>query len=113
MGGILNDESIPRLKVKMVVGGANNQLLEQQRHGEMLRERGILYAPDYAANAGGVINGSCRELLGWDEQRTLAKVDAIYDTLMNIFEVAQREKIMTMEAADRLVEKILGEGQRA
>jgi leucine dehydrogenase len=113
MGGILNDESIPQLKVKMVVGGANNQLLEQQRHGKMLRERGVLYAPDYAANAGGVINGSCRELLGWDEQRTLAKVDAIYDTLMNIFEVAQREKIMTTEAADRLVEKILGEGQRA
>jgi leucine dehydrogenase len=112
MGGILNDESIPQLKVKMVVGGANNQLLEQQRHGEMLRERGILYAPDYAANAGGVINGSCRELLGWDEQRTLAKVDAIYATLMNIFEVAQKEKIMTTEAADRLVEKILAEGQR-
>jgi hypothetical protein len=52
-------------------------------------------------------------LLGWDEQRTLAKVDAIYDTLMNIFEVGQKEKIMTTEAADRLVEKILGEGQRA
>ena len=112
LGGILNDENIPKLNAPMVVGGANNQLLEQQRHGEMLRDRGILYAPDYAANAGGVINGSCRELLGWDEPRTLAKIDAIYDTLTNIFEVAKREKIMTHEAADRLVEKILRDGRR-
>jgi len=110
LGGILNDVSIPQLNARMVVGGANNQLLDQQRHGEMLRERGILYAPDYAANAGGVINGSCRELLGWDEPRTLAKIDSIYDTLMNIFEVAKREKIMTHEAADRLVEHILLNG---
>jgi leucine dehydrogenase len=112
LGGILNDENIPKLNAQMVVGGANNQLLDQQRHGAMLRERGILYAPDYAANAGGVINGSCRELLGWDEQRTLAKIDAIYDTLINIFAVAKREKIMTHEAADRLVEKILEAGQK-
>jgi leucine dehydrogenase len=107
MGGVLNDETIPQLKVEMVVGGANNQLLDQQRHGDMLLKRGILYAPDYAANAGGVINGTCQELLGWSEQKTLEKVDAIYDTLLNIFEMAEREKIMTLEAADKLVEKTL------
>ncbi len=107
LGGILNAASIPKLRAEMVVGGANNQLLDQQRHGGMLQERGILYAPDYAVNAGGVINGSCRELLGWDEQQTLAKIDAIYDTLLNIFATAEREKIMTQEAADRLVEKRL------
>ena len=64
LGGIINDETIPQLKVEIVVGGANNQLLET-RHGDELHRLGILYAPDYAANAGGMING-CRELLGWE-----------------------------------------------
>src|SRR5207249_3109189 len=63
LGGIVNDETIPQFKVEIIAGGANNQLLEE-RHGNELESRGILYAPDYAANAGGVING-CRELLGW------------------------------------------------
>ena len=113
LGGILHDESISKLRVTMVVGGANNQLLQQDRHGEMLQARGILYAPDYAANAGGVINGSCRELLGWDEQRTSNKVDAIYDTLMNIFKKATANGIMTFQAADGLVEQKLTQGPQA
>jgi len=104
LGGVLNDETIPRLKAELVAGAANNQLLEP-RHGDVLEQRGILYAPDYAANAGGVINGCCRERLGWDLERTLAKTDAIYDTLLKIFELAQREKIATYQAADRLAEE--------
>jgi leucine dehydrogenase len=111
MGGVLNDETIPQLKIEMVVGGANNQLLDQQRHGNMLLQRGILYAPDYAANAGGVINGTCQELLGWNEQKTLEKVDAIYGTLLNIFEISQQEKIMTFQAADKLAENVLLQAQ--
>jgi leucine dehydrogenase len=106
LGGILNDETIPQLQTELVVGGANNQLLEP-RHGDQLEERGILYAPDYAANAGGVINGCCREMLGWDEAYTLAKVDAVYETLLNIFEIAAREKVPTYQAADRLAEERL------
>jgi leucine dehydrogenase len=104
LGGILNDETIPKLKCELVVGAANNQLLEP-RHGDLLEQRGILYAPDYAANAGGIINGGCREIMGWDVARTLAKTDAIYDTLLNIFELAKREKIPTYQAADRLAEE--------
>jgi leucine dehydrogenase len=104
LGGVLNDETIPQLKTELVVGGANNQLLEP-RHGDLLEQHGILYAPDYAVNAGGVINGCCREMLGWDVPRTLAKTDAIYDTLLRIFELAQREKIPTYQAADRLAEE--------
>jgi len=65
----------------------------------------VLYAPDYAANAGGVINGCCREMLGWDVPKTLAKTDAIYDTLLTIFAMAEREKIPTYQAADRLAEE--------
>jgi len=104
LGGVVNDQTLPQFKVELIVGGANNQLLEP-RHGDLLEQRGIVYAPDYAANAGGVINGSCREMLGWDVPKTLAKTDAIYDTLLTIFAMAEREKIPTYQAADRLAEE--------
>ena len=106
LGGVINDQTIPQLKAELVVGAANNQLLEP-RHGDLVERRGILYAPDYAANAGGVINGCCIERLGWDVPKTLAKTDAIYDTLLTIFAIAEREKIPTYQAADRLAEERL------
>jgi leucine dehydrogenase len=102
LGGVLNDETIPKLKVQIVAGAANNQLLAE-RHGSMLRERHILYAPDYVANAGGVFNG-CIELFGWDADYALRKVDGIYDTILSIFEIAQSQGLTTNEAADRLAE---------
>jgi leucine dehydrogenase len=102
LGGVLNDETIPKLKVQIVAGAANNQLLEE-RHGTMLQERNILYAPDYVANVGGVLNG-CTELLGWKADYALSKVDEIYDTILSIFESAQAERITTNKAADRLAE---------
>lgn len=102
LGGVINDQTIGRLKSEVVVGAANNQLLEA-RHGDLLAALDILYAPDYAANAGGVING-CRELLGWDEARAAAKVDEIYDTVLNIFQIAAAQDIPTHQAADRLAE---------
>jgi len=104
LGGVLNDQTIPQLKATLIVGAANNQLLEP-RHGDLLEQRGIVYAPDYAANAGGVINGCCREMLGWDVPKTLAKTDAIYDTILTIFAMAERERIPTYQAADRLAEE--------
>ncbi len=104
LGGVLNDQTIPQLNATLIVGAANNQLLAA-RHGDLLQDRGVLYAPDYAANAGGVINGCCREMLGWDVPRTLAKTDAIYDTLLKIFALAEQEKIPTYLAADRLAEE--------
>ncbi len=110
LGGVLNDKTIPQLKVELVVGAANNQLL-QPHHGDLLEKYGILYAPDYAANAGGVINGCCIEMLGWDVPRTLAKTDAIYDTLTKIFAIAQQQKIPTYQAADRLAEDILSKAK--
>jgi len=105
LGGIINDQTIPQLKVEVIAGGANNQLLEM-RHGDDLHRLGLLYVPDYAANAGGVING-CRELLGWEAPQSAAKVDEIYDTLLDIFRVAEREDIPTYKAADRLAERRL------
>ena len=105
LGGSINDETISQFKVEIIAGGANNQLLEG-RHGDELENRGILYAPDYAANAGGVING-CRELLGWEPSQSLAKVDEIYETVLSIFRTADAEDIPTYKAADRLAEQRL------
>ena len=104
LGGIINDQTIPQFKVEIVAGGANNQLLEE-RHGDELSRLGILYAPDYAANAGGMING-CRELLGWAPEQSAAKVDEIYHTVLDIFKTAETEGIPTYKAADRLSESV-------
>lgn len=106
LGGILNDETIHALKTEIVAGAANNQLLEP-RHGDELAALNILYVPDYAANSGGVING-LRDLLGWDAAQSAAKVDEIYDTIFNIFRIAEAEGIPTYKAADRLAEERLG-----
>jgi leucine dehydrogenase len=102
LGGVINDETIPELKVQIVAGAANNQLFEE-RHGEMLRQRNILYAPDYVANVGGILNG-CIELLGWEPEQASRKIDEIYDTILRIFEGAQAQGIGTNKAADRLAE---------
>jgi leucine dehydrogenase len=110
LGGVLNDQTIPQLRAELVVGAANNQLLEP-RHGDLLEQRGILYAPDYAANAGGVIHGCCIEMLRWDAARTLQRInDAIYETLLRIFSIAHAEAIPTYRAADRLAEERLARG---
>ena len=105
LGGVINDQTIGLLKAVIVTGAANNQLLEP-RHGDELKARNILYAPDYAANAGGVING-CRELLGWSVDRAAAKVDEIYDTVLNIFRQAAAADLPTYMAADSLAEQRL------
>ncbi|MEJ7808904.1 MAG: Glu/Leu/Phe/Val dehydrogenase dimerization domain-containing protein [Gemmatimonadaceae bacterium] len=105
MGGIINDVTIPQLKVEIVAGGANNQLLEE-RHGDALEARGILYTPDYVANAGGVIN-VYSELAGWDSARSLRKADEIYHTVLGVFEIAKAQKIPTYRAADALAERRL------
>jgi leucine dehydrogenase len=86
LGEVINDETIQRLKAGIVVGSANNQLLDD-RHGDALHELGILYVPDYVANAGGIVHG-CRELLGWSEKQTKERVHQIYDTVLNILETA-------------------------
>ena len=105
LGGVINDETIPDLKVSIVAGAANNQLLEE-RHGDMLRARNILYAPDYVANAGGVLNGST-ELLGWKPEDAARKINEIYDTILRIYESAQAQGISTNKAADQLAEERL------
>src|SRR6185437_13667381 len=110
LGGVINDQTIPELKVNVVAGAANNQLLEP-RHGTMLRERNILYAPDYVANVGGVLNG-CRELFGWTTEQALSKIDDVYATILRIYESAQAQGITTNNAADQLAEDRLRRAAR-
>ncbi|MEK7279395.1 MAG: Glu/Leu/Phe/Val dehydrogenase dimerization domain-containing protein [Nitrospirota bacterium] len=102
LGGILNDETIPLLKCRIVAGSANNQL-EDESHGRMLHERGILYAPDFVINAGGLINVA-NEIEGYDKDKALSQVKSIYDTLLNIFRISTVESIPTNMAADRMAE---------
>jgi len=100
LGATINDETLPRLKVQIIAGGANNQLAED-RHGDELEKRGILYAPDYVINGGGVIN-VYGELHRWPVERAKKKAGEIYDTLLRIFDIAKHERMPTYRAADRL-----------
>lgn len=105
MGGILRDETIPRLRCKIIAGGANNQLL-QPRHGDMLYRLGILYAPDYVINAGGIINAYHeRDPGGYAEARALADARKIYDRIKKVIEISKRDNIPTHLAADRMAEE--------
>jgi leucine dehydrogenase len=103
LGAVINDTTIPQLKVEIVAGAANNVLLEE-RHGDELDQRKITYAPDYVANAGGVIN-VYSELAGWTSARAFRKADEIYDTILKVFDIATTESIPTYLAADRLAEQ--------
>jgi leucine dehydrogenase len=102
LGAILNDQTIPRLRVEVVCGAANNQL-QADRHGAVLEARGILYAPDYIVNAGGVISGSIA-LLGESQAGMEARVHAIHDTLLEVLQLAAQQHLTTAAAADRLAE---------
>jgi leucine dehydrogenase len=103
LGATVNDDTIPVLKVDIVAGAANNVLAEA-RHGDELHRRGILYAPDYVINAGGLIN-VYGELHGWASERAMRKAGDIYNTLLRIFELSENEGVPTYLAADRIAEQ--------
>ena len=103
LGAVINDQTLTQLRCEIVAGAANNQLHED-RHGEELEEKGILYAPDYVANAGGVIN-VYSELAGWSRERALRKADEIYHTTLNVFAIAEQDGIPSYKAADRVAER--------
>ncbi|MDI6823211.1 MAG: Glu/Leu/Phe/Val dehydrogenase [Bacillota bacterium] len=105
LGGVLNDVTVPRLRCRVVAGAANNQL-EELRHGDMLKERGILYAPDFIINAGGVIQAA-DELEGYNRDRALRKVAGIYDQLLEVFRIAAEQDISPARAAYVYVERRL------
>ena len=103
LGGIINEDTVPRLRCGIVAGSANNQL-ESDEWGTALEERDILYAPDYAINAGGLMN-VCIELQGYDRDRAYRTVSTIHTIIRNIFRLAERDGIPSWQAADRLAEE--------
>ncbi len=104
LGATLNTENINRLKCSVVSGAANNQLADENVHGRMLADRGILYAPDFLINAGGLIN-VFSELKGYNRKDALSHTEKIYDTTLEIFEKAKTENITTVEAAKKIAEE--------
>ena len=102
LGAVISDDTIPLLRCKVVAGSANNQLAEE-RHGDLLHEKGILYAPDYVINSGGLINVA-DELEGYNADRAQKKVEGIYDIMRKIFAMSREFHIPTYQAADRMAE---------
>jgi leucine dehydrogenase len=103
LGAIINDDTINRLRCRVIAGSANNQL-KADEHGDILHEKGIVYAPDYVINAGGLINVA-DELLGYNRERAMKKVEGIYDTIIRLFDIAKRDGIPSYKAADRMAEE--------
>ncbi len=103
LGAVINDDTIPQLKCDIVAGAANN-VLEEKRHGDMLEENGIAYAPDYVINAGGVIN-VYDELIGYNRERALRRAKNIFDKIKKVFKISNRDNIPTYEAADIMAEE--------
>lgn len=103
LGAVINDDTIKQLKAKVIAGAANNQLKET-RHGDTIHEMGIVYAPDYVINAGGVINVA-DELYGYNAERALKKVEGIYANIERVLDISARDGIPTYLAADRLAEE--------
>jgi leucine dehydrogenase len=104
LGAIINDETLPRMKFKVIAGGANNQLADENKHGQILLDRGIIYAPDYAINAGGLINVAA-ELGGYHPERAMKQAGLIYDTIRKILEIAKKERIPAHQASNKLAEE--------
>ena len=114
LGSVINAETIPQLKVDIIAGAANNQLATID-DAKALRERDILYAPDYVINAGGLIN-VYSELADWSTDRSKRKAGEIYQTLLEVFELAREENLTTAEAADRIAQRridVVGELHRS
>ncbi|MBS3810770.1 MAG: Glu/Leu/Phe/Val dehydrogenase [Halanaerobiales bacterium] len=114
LGAVINDETIAKLKCDIIAGAANNVLKEEERHGNALEEKNIVYAPDYVINAGGVIN-VYDELIGYNRERALRRAKNIYNNITKVFEISKRDNIPTYKAADIMAEeriKKIGEVRR-
>ncbi len=104
LGATVNNESIAKMKCSVIAGAANNQLADENVHGKMLREKGILYAPDFLINAGGLIN-VYREIAHYDQDEALKRTENIYNTTLEIFDLSDKNNITTHEAALKIAEQ--------
>lgn len=111
LGATINDECIQKLKATVVAGAANNQLEDEQRHGLLLKEKGIVYAPDFVVNAGGIIN-VYREIAKYDADESIKRTENIYHTTLEILRVAELDGITSHQAAYKLAMKRLAEHKK-
>lgn len=103
LGATINDETLAQLTCSIICGAANNQLKDEKIHGQAVKDRGIIYAPDYLVNAGGIIN-CFWEMKGYNRNAALAQAEGIYQTALNIFKTSDEENIPTYLAANKLAE---------
>jgi leucine dehydrogenase len=104
LGATVNDQTINKIKAKIIAGAANNQLANEEIHGQILREKGILYAPDFLINAGGIIN-VYGEIAGYDIAEAMKRTENIYNTTLEIFDFADSKGLTTYQAALSIAEK--------
>ncbi len=104
LGATINDQTINKLKCAIIAGSANNQLEDENVHGQLLLDKGILFAPDYVINAGGIIN-FYSELMGFSKKRTLQLTENIYEATRNVLKLSASESISTINAANKIAEK--------
>jgi leucine dehydrogenase len=103
LGATVNDASLAKLKCSIICGAANNQLADETVHGKIVMEKGILYAPDFVVNAGGLIN-VYSEVAGYGADYAMAQAQNIYTTTANIYAMSKKENIPTFLAANRTAE---------
>ena len=106
LGAVINDETIPQLTCAIVCGGANNQLKDESKHAGMLRDRKIMYAPDYVVNSGGLMNVAS-EVEGYDRAKVMRQAEGVYDITMNIIKTAEERNMLTIEASNAIAEERL------
>jgi len=104
LGAAINDKTIPEIKAPIVAGTANNVLEDEEKHGNMLKDKGILYAPDFVINAGGLIN-VYHEIQGYNKDKAIREVERIYDRLLDIYAIAKESDTHTQEAAKLFAKK--------
>ena len=105
LGATVNSDTIPQLKCSVIAGAANNQLAEEKVHGRQLIERGIIYAPDFLINAGGLINVAAETSGSYNREKVTKDVEKIYNRILDIFSLSEAEKITTQEAAIRIAQQ--------
>ncbi|WP_339874523.1 Glu/Leu/Phe/Val dehydrogenase dimerization domain-containing protein [uncultured Algoriphagus sp.] len=99
LGATINDQTIDRLKCAVIAGGANNQLKDEAKHGRMLVEKGIVYAPDFLINAGGVINVGAEYFGSYNRETVYKQTEKIFDTCLGILNKSEKENIPAQQAA--------------
>lgn len=109
LGATVNDETLSSMKVSVIAGAANNQLQDEEKHGRLVREKGIVYAPDFVLNAGGLINVYAEYLGNYHQKIALDKAENIYNVILRVLQNASADNITSLQAAKNLAERRIQE----